>query len=1009
MSTDGVTRWLLLRVAGSAAVVMLVDQTGATGPASATDLNRAGLGRWFRRARSASTFGGPPVRTVRVVRPADQLDVLVELFDLDLAAGIITPAGPEPALRLTFGAQHVAEEMFDDAVLTVPTSAIAHLAASDSVIVVPVSTATDFTLAAVLDLAAQAMTVQETSGAPDGSATVLELPAGLALSPVTGAVLHAPAAPRTVDDTAEVWRAEVHGPVSASTELRAVHNLSGGQDSFVRIPATIDRDHLVDNTTAGDPIVASQLWLSSSGAFARMKGEWPAGVLTEYRHRIDAGRDIHVEVQSVGYLAPFGHRAAITSIADRIFTEDTGGGQTSVVRLERYVSILDPAVDLGSRAHQLDAGRRNPFLSVVASADETVQIAEAAVDGVDGTAIEGVSDLVRNLDGTDILIEFVATDRDGHQVSFTMPATFLTTDAAHETGPTSPPARFAEAWAAPSRDARRLVDLRGQRVAFSDPPVPGLDQTSKPTHTFAFELAVPDAAATPQDLETGRIPGINPGMAFAEVTDDLVAGVTGTPADAVAVTFHERWLTEGAGAANFDGAFLRLADPRHGQLGGDLPTVSVAAIELTAEVFNTTSGVGPDLADVDAPWDPAAALGGASRLLGSLLLTTLMDLVDAATAVPGIDIPGTEMSIDGDDVTIVYSFKPKLHSSELAGFIAHPDTRCCVVITTRASLSGDSPASVTTEMTVSDFTMVFPPSGLVNIIEIDFARVTATVASDGGLMVDPKMSGWRLGEDLTFLQPLLDTLAALGGLSVDLGSDYLALDASVNLPSMGLGMVAIRNFHLDFGLGLPLQGQPVTLNTGAGSAPDPVEVVVYIFGGSFFTTLDLAFHESQVDWRVEAGVSAFLELGFDAVVVSAAVRLRIALSFVFARSTSGDTTKFTGAISLEGEVSVLGLVEVSVALVASVTYNLTAKKAVAKGTIHWAVETPFGGPDGSVPLGRLTVDLSDDASVAARSLAAPPAARAAAAAPPPSTSSATPSFGDIYSVADWSGYSNAFA
>jgi hypothetical protein len=50
------------------------------------------------------TAGRATATTVRrLVRSADQLDVVVELVDAVIDGDTVQPSGPEPLLRLTFG------------------------------------------------------------------------------------------------------------------------------------------------------------------------------------------------------------------------------------------------------------------------------------------------------------------------------------------------------------------------------------------------------------------------------------------------------------------------------------------------------------------------------------------------------------------------------------------------------------------------------------------------------------------------------------------------------------------------------------------------------------------------------------------------------------------------------------------------------------------------------------------------------------------------------------------
>ncbi len=1005
---SGMTRRRALGVIGGTTAVLLADssmvgaQTQGAEPAATAPggpMNRRQIFGGPGQAPAATVnnvtaaFSSPPVRTVRFTRAEDQLDVVVELFDVTLSGDQFSPSSATGAVRLTFGSQHTAETAFQAVgAITPPTTAVDHTAARTSQLVAPVTGTHTLSVAGVLALIEQALDVQAAAGTADTDATILEIPAGLALSPGAGTVVDAAAAPFTVGDTTELWLADLTAP-GGSVDLLAVENLAVG-DLTNAIPTSVDRDNLVVNTTAGPAITASKLTLSSSGAFADLEGEWPGQTLIGYRQHISTGRDVSVEIENTGYLAPFGIRAAITTTTERVFTTDTANELTSAMKLERFLTILEPTIDLGGRDHQADGGRRNLWTSISATTDESREVVLTPV--ADGSGdIPGVDDVTYLDDGTDLVIDYVAVDRNGDEVVFSLPATYITADEAHQTGANSATERLADEFNTAARNKFRDIVLNGQRVAFADAVASG--QTSKSAQTMRFELDLPDAPP-PGFFENTRVPAFNPAMKQATILDEVVGD--GVP---FRVEFHPRWIDFGisnGNSQNFDLAFLKLQTPKSGVIGGDLPTVSVAAIEVIGEIFNQVSGPAPDLPDIDTPWDPVEALGEGSKLLGSLLLSELMVLKPPRLAVPGIDIPNTEITVTTEGVTVIYSFKPELKSVPALGFVAKSNTQACVSITTEAPFEGDP--TVVTETVVTDFDMVFPPGGAIEIITIDFESVKAIVASDGGLSVIPSIRGWTLGSDLNLLQPVLGLLDQLGDLSVNIGSVYLDLDASVNLPSLSFGIVTIQNFHLDFELGLPLQGDPVQIGVGVGSPSDQLEVSAGFLGGSFFTTVDLEYHESLVDWRVAAGISLFAQIGFDAVVVSASVKLRCSLTFVFNKSENGGTVKVTGAVSLEGEVSVLGLIEVSVKLVASITYNSGPETATVKGTIHWGVDTALGAIEGKHKIGKITYELGDNS-------AAGDLARSGLASDSEISAASRTSFGDLMSQANWSEYSNAFA
>jgi hypothetical protein len=113
-----------------------------------------------------------PTTARRLVRSADQVDILVELFDAEVSGDQVTPTGPDPALRLTFGSQHTAERNFVDPAPVPPINGVSHIAAGPSVVVAPVTAAFPFTVDGVLGVAEAATTRRspsQTTRSPSGS------------------------------------------------------------------------------------------------------------------------------------------------------------------------------------------------------------------------------------------------------------------------------------------------------------------------------------------------------------------------------------------------------------------------------------------------------------------------------------------------------------------------------------------------------------------------------------------------------------------------------------------------------------------------------------------------------------------------------------------------------------------------------------------------------------------------------------------------------------------------
>ena len=512
-------------------------------------------------------FTGPPTTSRRLVRSGDQLDIVVELIDAVVDGDQVEPSGPDPAMRLTFGAQHTAERTFPGPAPVPPTTGINHIAAGDSVVVVPITGSFPFTVDGILGAAeaTAGLAGRSTEGEPDGSVTALEAPAGIWLSPASPTRLAAARRPFTTADTTEVWTARlerVEG--NGALDLAAISH-SPDELLETQVPDAAARGDIVKNTTTDAPLAARRLWLTSSGAFADLHGEWTAG-LALYDHALAAGRDVHVEVLSLGYLLPFGHRAAIAETSERVFLDDQGGGRTAVMQVEQFLTIVEPEVTTPRAFAQRD-GRGLPFASLTATTDETAAIRLIAVDDAAGTEIEGVSDVRARATGADLVVDYRCVDRGGDTVSFALPATFIDDSFAHQTGAADAPARVRQVANAAARLARREVDLGGQRVSYAD-PLAG-SQTSKATRRFRLAWEGPVAGVAEDDLQAARDVAVYGVLEDADVVHEMAGSATGATGATVGVTLHDRWLDGGNDAGdNFDLAFLKLAESVSSLIGG---------------------------------------------------------------------------------------------------------------------------------------------------------------------------------------------------------------------------------------------------------------------------------------------------------------------------------------------------------------------------------------------------------------------------------------------------------
>ena len=132
----------------------------------------------------------------------------------------------------------------------------------------------------------------------------------------------------------------------------------------------------------------------------------------------------------------------------------------------------------------------------------------------------------------------------------------------------------------------------------------------------------------------------------------------------------------------------------------------------------------------------------------------------------------------------------------------------------------------------------------------------------------------------------------------------------------------------------------------------------------------------------------------------ASLTLRLSADF----RLQGNEVVFTGAVSLEGEIEILGLLSASASLVASLTYRSEDEEMVLRATINYCVDSFLGKlTSGSVPIGETTIELGDGSGDGGAAVGPSHAIRTAAAG------AGSSSFAQRYDRSAWADYCDAFA
>jgi len=689
--------------------------------------------------------------------------------------------------------------------------------------------------------------------------------------------------------------------------------------------------------------------------------------ISEWSHIATLARDHYVRIVYEGHLFPFGHRAALIKITERKIRDVPPGSSTPVAYLVQrmFIVVRQPLRDYRAPAiftHLEDGGRALPLKRIRLTTLATPDIANPmgpckVVPGDPNLPRDPLvfSFWIRLGGGTspsdDFKFHAIAEDIEGHAIDFTASLIFIPFSES-ESG------RAAVFGVYDTSGEARACIVPGQKLTYA--PSGAKDNTSLTTQRLYF---------TRQPAPFNKTFGaFLPRLFKSAVKLPAVEALLGKAAD-TQIAFHQQYLKQLPG--NATGLFARVVkEPSSGTLqddtlgaefsadkAGGFATPNLAISSLTAELGPMA---GDPLKAAQDQFDPADFFGkmkDSAKLFGTFALTDLLEHLTMTAGAPKVEFRQENVPVPAPAQKIKLittldwtpnvkaEFAPPLEFVKFRGSKAGQRAQMNVQarlekVIDLPPIANAIPAEAAMSGALTNFTIE-----LLHVVEVLFDRF-AFVANPGKKVdviveLDEAMPV-RFIDDLQFVEELRKTIppGLFGdGPSLDIDLTRIKAGFSVGLPPVAVGVFALKDVSFGAFIELPFRdGKPV-FDFGFCSRERPFNLTVAFLGGGGFFHLQVdAKGVKMLEAALEFGASVSIDLG----VASGGVYIMAGIYFSIQRRTIAgtdvDAATLAGYLRMGGELSVLGLISVSLEFYLIFAYEVQKNAAYGRATLTVKVE-----------------------------------------------------------------------
>lgn len=743
----------------------------------------------------------------------------------------------------------------------------------------------------------------------------------------------------------------------AAQDEELTRNVEKALAAAAEVTPSIQLGNLQDVVLAGSINLTGILWPLLLGETGDLLN------LSEWTHIATLGRDHYVRIVYEGHLYPYGHRAALIKVTERKIRDVPlpTGGTTPLAFLVQHMFIVvrQPLRDFTLPAIQdqmQNGGRGLPFRNIRLTTLVTPDIANpAGPPKIPGTLY---SFWVRTGSGAsatdDVKFHAVAEDIAGNTVDLTASLLFI------PFGEGAAGRQLAFNGYTAVGEAR-AVTVPGQKITYAPAAGGGANENTNLTTSALYFTS----HSAPYDKTFGMF---LPKLLMASVNLPAVEAMLGQTA-ATKIAFHDQYLSQLPG--NTTGLFAqvvkevtpgvvqaeKLLSTFTADKGGGFATPDLSISGLTSQLGPLAGDLANAAGDIFDPTDFFNDVQNAAKLFGTLSLADLLQPLTMGAGAPKLQFnkevlpavpPAQKLKL-----IATLDWTPEVKDLEFGIVSFHADRNGVDSVFAVHGLfeqiidipptGAVTPPVAKLEGSLTDFRIE-----LLHVVEVLFVRFA--FASEAGKKMDVTVeldpdTPVRFMEDLQFVEELRKNIPAglFGdGPSLDITPAHIKAGFSLALPPVSVGVFSLRDVVLAAYIELPfLDGKPL-FDFSFSSREHPFNLTVSFLGGGGFFHLQIdTLGIKLLEAALEFGASASIDLG----VASGSVYIMAGIYFSMQRreidGVEVDAATLEGYLRMGGELSVLGLISVSLEFYLSFRYESAKNAAFGRATLTVKVEVLF--------------------------------------------------------------------